>query len=185
MIQIFLVADVQQEQAKTDNGLHELSPDEFNRILKEKKDIVLIDSRSKEEYDFFHLEGAININYTDIDKVETEIKIEKRKKIIFYCSSGSRSRSAAKALKKMGYDARSVDGGAMDYVGILFNNHDISREEYDKLMKKISAPLKNQIILLGILRMILGIVFIIIGIFFPTDVVIIEQYSHIVHCTTI
>ena len=64
---------------------------------------VLIDVRDASEYQEGHLDGAININYTDIaSKIETTVD-KKDTKIVVYCKSGRRSSIAAKSLIDLGY----------------------------------------------------------------------------------
>ena len=76
---------------------------------KQKDDLVsngavIIDVRSKEEYEDYHLEGAINIPYTEIaTKIKEYSNITKDTKIVVYCKSGVRSGKAFETLKSEGY----------------------------------------------------------------------------------
>ena len=71
--------------------------------MKELDDAILIDVRSKNEYDVYHLDNAINIEYTEIDKKIESVVDDKDKKIIVYCQSGKRSDIAAQSLRDLGY----------------------------------------------------------------------------------
>ena len=72
-------------------------------ILKDSK-AMLIDVRSKEEYDEGHLKEAINIAYDQIvDVLDTYGTIDFNTPIVVYCKSGARSSAAAKALLEAGY----------------------------------------------------------------------------------
>lgn len=62
---------------------------------------ILIDVRTKEEYDEKHISGAVNIPLSDIE--EGNIDYDKDKDIIVYCRSGNRSKTAAKQLIVLGY----------------------------------------------------------------------------------
>ncbi|MDR1157219.1 MAG: discoidin domain-containing protein [Oscillospiraceae bacterium] len=64
---------------------------------------VLIDVRSKEEYDERHIDGAINIEYTDIFTKAEEIVTDKNAEIIVYCSAGKRSAQALQTLNYLAY----------------------------------------------------------------------------------
>ncbi len=64
---------------------------------------VIIDVREKDEYDESHLEGAINIPYTEIVNKIEDVVDDKDSIIIVYCKSGKRSFEAGKLLKKEGY----------------------------------------------------------------------------------
>jgi rhodanese-related sulfurtransferase len=63
----------------------------------------LIDVRTKEEYDSYHMENAINIPLDNINKILEDINIKKSSVIIVYCKSGVRSSSAAEKLVSLGY----------------------------------------------------------------------------------
>ena len=72
-------------------------------MLKNMKDneYIIIDVRTKEEYQESHIVGAINIPYDEIDKT---IKLDKNKTIFVYCRSGSRSEVAFNKLNNLGYE---------------------------------------------------------------------------------
>ena len=64
---------------------------------------ILIDVRSRQEYQEGHLTGAINIpEYEIIKSIEKEIP-KKNQLIIIYCQYGGRSRNVYKMMKKLGY----------------------------------------------------------------------------------
>ena len=68
-----------------------------------KKGSIVIDVRTKQEYDKNHIPGSINIKY---DNILSEIKkyiYDKNKKIILYCSTGGRSKIAYNLLTSFGY----------------------------------------------------------------------------------
>lgn len=79
---------------------------------------LLIDVRSKEEYEANHIDGAININVEDILTMDLVLvynnhEIGYNKEIIVYCRSGSRSNTAAEKLIELGY-TRVYDLGTID-----------------------------------------------------------------------
>jgi len=77
--------------------------DEIMDIVKNNKNVILLDVRSKQEYDEGHLKGAINIPVYELEyRAENEIK-DKECIIIAYCSAGIRSRKAIKILRNHGY----------------------------------------------------------------------------------
>jgi len=76
---------------------------EIMNIVKNNKNVVLLDVRSKQEYDEGHLRGAINIPLYELEyRAENELG-DKNCIIISYCSAGIRSKKAIEILKKMGY----------------------------------------------------------------------------------
>lgn len=78
--------------------------DEKNEILKADDNAMLIDVRTKEEFDAGHIYKAINIPYDEIvDTLSTYGTIDFDTPIIVYCKSGGRSSMAADSLKDAGY----------------------------------------------------------------------------------
>lgn len=64
-----------------------LSEDDFIKMSKEKG-VIVLDARSKAMYDLMHVEGAINLNYSDID-VNSLKKVlpDKSATILIYCNN--------------------------------------------------------------------------------------------------
>lgn len=88
---------------------------DYKEIMKEKE-YIIIDVRTKEEYDESHIKSAINIPYDAINK---DSNIDKDKVVFVYCRSGVRSKKAYNALKDLGYEV--YDLGA-------FNSIDLEKE---------------------------------------------------------
>ena len=72
---------------------------------------ILVDVRTKEEYETGYIKGAINIPHYEINE---KIDLDKSKTIMVYCKSGTRSAIAYEALKELGY--KVVDLGAYDSI---------------------------------------------------------------------
>lgn len=65
---------------------------------------VLVDVRSKQEYEEGHLPTAINISVYDLnEKIQKQI-MNKQMTIVLYCTSGTRSKQAQIILEKLGYE---------------------------------------------------------------------------------
>jgi len=71
---------------------------DIEKIMKENE-YIIIDVRTKEEYDNLHVVDAINIPYDQIQNQE----FDKEKVIFVYCQSGNRSGKAYDILNNMGY----------------------------------------------------------------------------------
>lgn len=74
-------------------------------------DVVILDTRAKEEFEVSHLNGARFVDYDafEIDKVRD---IPKDKEVIVYCSVGYRSERVGEKLQKAGYtNVRNLYGG--------------------------------------------------------------------------
>jgi phage shock protein E len=80
-----------------------IKPEEAKKRLDSEKWIVLLDVRTKEEYDTGHIKGSILIPLDNV-KEEAEKKLKDKDVPIFvYCRSGNRSTSAASILANLGY----------------------------------------------------------------------------------
>jgi len=69
---------------------------------------VLLDVRTKEEYNAGHIKKSICIPVSQIS--EKYSKLNKEKPLIIVCESGARSAQAVRFVKKMGYKA--YNGGS-------------------------------------------------------------------------
>jgi rhodanese-related sulfurtransferase len=70
---------------------------------------LLVDVRSREEYDGGHLQGAVHIDRSDIRSKIGYYAAPYDQRIYLYCDTGQRSRIAANILRNMGYrNARNV-----------------------------------------------------------------------------
>lgn len=72
------------------------------KYIKEEN-ALLVDVRMPEEYEAEHIEGAINVPYTDVHGVSKDIMPDKDRTIIVYCSTGKRSSQAKMSLEYLGY----------------------------------------------------------------------------------
>lgn len=63
---------------------------------------VIVDVRTKDQFDAGHIEGALNIPLADIDSNMDKFQGFNGKKIIFYCNTGKQSGQAAKKLEDKG-----------------------------------------------------------------------------------
>ena len=78
----------------------------LEKIMKEKE-YIIVDVRTKEEYEQLHVKGSINIPYDEIDE---NIDLDKEKNIFVYCKSGNRSSIAYNALDRLGYNVYDLGG---------------------------------------------------------------------------
>ena len=85
---------------------------ELDKILNENN-YIIVDVRTKEEYETGHVVGAINIPYDEIDE---NTDLDKTKTIIVYCKSGARSNKAYQTLKSLNYIV--YDLGAYDKINL-------------------------------------------------------------------
>lgn len=87
---------------------HLIHPQEIMEIL-EKRQALLIDVRSQEEYQSFHYPQARNLPY---DMLNTWMpRLPRNRPLVLYCEHGSTSLMAARRLGREGYEVYTVIGG--------------------------------------------------------------------------
>ena len=79
---------------------------DLEKIMKEKE-YIIVDVRTKEEYDQLHVKGSINIPY---DQIDENVDLDKDKNIFVYCKSGNRSSIAYNTLDSLGYNVYDLGG---------------------------------------------------------------------------
>ena len=88
----------------------DVPPTEAARLLKETKNLQLIDVRTAAEYAGGHLAGAKLIPVQEL--ADRLAEIDKRKPVLLYCRSGHRSGTALKMLEEHGFTgAKHIEGG--------------------------------------------------------------------------
>lgn len=81
---------------------------------------LVIDVRSKEQYDKGHIDKAVNI---PLERLRDEISnLSKDKKIVVYCNKGTTGNMAQNILINNGYEVYNLSGGYTNYSKNLFNN---------------------------------------------------------------
>lgn len=83
-------------------------------LQKVKGGVILLDVRTKQEFNEGHLNGAIVIPYYDISKSIKSLVPNKEQEIIVYCKSGNRGITAVQILNKLGYNNVCNLKGGMD-----------------------------------------------------------------------
>ena len=76
--------------------------------------VIIIDLRSREEFEESHFKGAVNIPYEELEYAK---RFPKSKTLILYCDRGGASLFAARELMKKGYRTKSVVCGFRAYKG--------------------------------------------------------------------
>ena len=86
-----------------DCELEEISPEQAKQLLKEEKNILLVDVRTAREYEQNRLPGAVNVPLLNIMKNPYVFSENRNKTILLYCGEGVQSRAAAQCLLEAGY----------------------------------------------------------------------------------
>ncbi len=98
-----------------------IEPDELKENIDKKKDIFLIDVRTPEEYNAWKISYGEQKPYlipiTQLTSPDSKVldNIPKDKEIIAICSHGNRSGMAAQMLSRVGYNAKSLKGGMVNW----------------------------------------------------------------------
>ena len=78
-------------------------------------EVVILDTRAKEEFQVSHIRGARFVDYDDFE-VEQVDDISKDQEVIVYCSVGYRSERVGEKLQKVGYtNVKNLYGGILGW----------------------------------------------------------------------
>jgi len=96
-----------------------LNADDFCKRIADNPKVILLDVRSKAEFEgrslrntYGHFNNAININIDELEKRLTELSAYKDREILVYCSHSVRSPRAAILLNQNGFkNVKNLQGG--------------------------------------------------------------------------
>ena len=91
--------------------------DEAKALMEESEGYILLDVRTKEEYESGYIPGAINIPLSDINENVVSSLPDKSQMILVYCRSGNRSKQASDKLSRLGYTNIIEIGGINSWKG--------------------------------------------------------------------
>ena len=75
-----------------------VSAEEANKLISDNKDFIILDVRTKEEFDNGHIPGAKLVPVQVLHTKLNELSEYKDKPILVYCASGGRSPKAVETL---------------------------------------------------------------------------------------
>lgn len=85
------------------NNKQDITMEEAKKMMKENKKAVLIDVRSRQEYEEYHLDGALSIPLSELGTSIRKNVPNRENPIIVYCQTGNRSKKAIKVLNNLCY----------------------------------------------------------------------------------
>ncbi len=88
-----------------------LSGADFKAKFTETTNAVLLDVRTKAEYNGGAIKGAKNIDFFSSNFSAEIQKLDKTKTYFLYCASGNRSGKACKTMDQMGFTTFNLVGG--------------------------------------------------------------------------
>ena len=93
---------------------HKLSAEEAYEMMA-SQEVVVVDVRTREEYDGGHIENAVLVPNESIGSEMPEALPDKEATLLVYCRSGRRSKDAAQKLLALGYQSVYDFGGVIDW----------------------------------------------------------------------
>ena len=92
-----------------------ITAEEAKEIMDTEEGYIILDVRTREEYDEGHILGAIVISHDEIAERAEGMLPDKDQLLLVYCRSGRRSKLAAEALVEIGYTNIKEFGGIIDW----------------------------------------------------------------------
>lgn len=92
-----------------------ITPEEAKARMDSGEEVLILDVRTKEEYDAGHIPSAILLPNEEIGIEAPELLPDKDAQILIYCRSGRRSAEAAYKLVALGYTGVYDFGGIIDW----------------------------------------------------------------------
>ena len=105
------------QDIENDNGAVyvNITAEEAKQIMDSEEGYIILDVRTREEYDEGHIPGATQISHEEIAEKAEKVLTDKEQLILVYCRSGRRSKIAAEALVELGYTNIKEFGGIIDW----------------------------------------------------------------------
>ena len=103
-----------EEDAPSKAAYHKLSAEEAYEMMT-SQEVVVVDVRTREEYDGGHIENAVLVPNESIGSEMPEALPDKEAPLLVYCRSGRRSKDAAEKLLALGYQSVYDFGGVIDW----------------------------------------------------------------------
>ncbi|OFZ32040.1 MAG: hypothetical protein A2622_12480 [Bdellovibrionales bacterium RIFCSPHIGHO2_01_FULL_40_29] len=99
---------------------HHLTPTEWNHVLKNEKDVVVIDTRNWYETKIGTFKTAINPmtdQFTEFPQFMDQNNLDKEKKVLIFCTGGIRCERGILELQRKGFkDVYQLEGGILNYL---------------------------------------------------------------------
>jgi len=93
--------DLLFENCIDDQDLHLLEPQEVRRLIWES--VPLIDARSAQEYECYHINGAVHLPHCSSSKRVSEVLAQRSEPLVIYSNSQKRAEQLARRLLHMHY----------------------------------------------------------------------------------
>lgn len=86
-----------------DSSYQQITQEEAKEMM-DTEEVIILDVREQDEYDSGHIPGAVLLPVGTINEgTAAEVITEKDSKVLVYCRSGNRSKTASSTLAELGY----------------------------------------------------------------------------------
>lgn len=120
MCTVFGCENKEVEKQGEDNEYKQITQEEAKKMM-EEEDVIILDVRTKGEYESGHIKGAILLELDDIKLAAEEKLPNKNIKLLVYCRSGNRSKQASRTLVELGY------ANVYEFGGIITWEYDLEK----------------------------------------------------------
>jgi len=105
-------------------GVVQVSADEAEDLVATRAGdpgFTILDVRTPEEFATGHLEGAVNIDFSDPGFSEAIAALDRDVPYVLYCRTGNRSAEAAALMRELSFaEVYEISGGIVEWVGAGF-----------------------------------------------------------------
>ncbi|MBR1730352.1 MAG: rhodanese-like domain-containing protein [Selenomonadaceae bacterium] len=99
------------------NSYKHISQEEARKMMQTEQNYLIVDVRTKEEYNKKHIPGAVVVPIADIRDGKLDSLPDKNQKLFVYCWTGRRAEDASELLSSRGYQNVYEIGGLVDWTG--------------------------------------------------------------------
>ncbi len=85
-------------------GAKDISQSQLQQLMKNDKQLIVLDVRTVEEFEEGHIPNALNIPHKELEARLAELSGAKHTQVVIYCRSGRRAEVAKQVLVKNGFD---------------------------------------------------------------------------------
>ncbi|MEE4639298.1 MAG: rhodanese-like domain-containing protein [Wenzhouxiangella sp.] len=92
-----------------------------HRVIEDQGDFVLVDLRSTQDFEAFHIPGAVNLSAMEIVRPEKAREVAGGRQIILYSDSAVDASQTSALLQVAGFNALALAGGFQDWFDYTSN----------------------------------------------------------------
>lgn len=98
------------------NTVPQVKANELRDIIEANMSVIILDTRSREEFEVSHIPGSVFIDYDHFEPNDVS-SIDRKAEVIVYCSVGARSEKIGEKLLGLGFsNVRNLYGGIFQWV---------------------------------------------------------------------